>query len=847
MKDETQGFEERLNREYDLRGRTRRVIYLSAVLYLLFLILDATFAIPHFRTFLIIRLSVLAGHGLLLILLKRLKTDQACTKLAFALTIFDVVGIAIMIQVLGGISAKYVQGLYLIIMGLVVVVPLAFKQTLILYGLIWGSFTIPSLLTLHRSEVDWREGFANLFFLTGLIVVGGFGSYIMENIRRRELIGRIQLEQATEKLQASNKKLMTLDELKTQFFANINHELRTPLTLILAPLGPMAEGQMGRITAKQKETIATIQNNGFKLLKLINNLLDLTKLEEGKMRLKIKAVDFIEYVNALLSLVKPLADRKRITLYFQHPSAAMEITIDPEQFEKVVLNLLSNAIKFTPEGGRITVYLEDGVADITLIVEDTGIGIPADMLESIFDRFSQVDGSPSRSHEGTGIGLSLAREIVRIHGGRIRAESEIKKGSRFIVSILKGDHHFADDVLDRRQADQPVSMKKRLTDAEGEGPRVQDLVTDFRKLQLVDLEREDVVDDMTERDRKHAFRLLVVDDNPEVLRLMRLLLSDEFDLDFASSGEAALAVLRSRAPDLVLSDVMMPGMDGQTLCRKIKADSALAHIPVILVTARTGSEMLVEGIEAGADDYIAKPFDSTELRARIRSMLRMRQAEAELALVNQNLKVRTTDLVERQRTLFLSMIKSLVSALDAKDRYTRDHSTRVTEFTLKIAERMGLNEREMKDLELASILHDVGKIAVPEKILNKRARLTEEEFVYIKQHPVVGENILKPIIELQQVANVVRHHHERYDGLGYPDGLKSIEIPIGSRIMAVADAYDSITSDRPYRNADSHNSAVKEIIKCSGGQFDPEVVGFFLEVAKSFITPAKPTAPVDAA
>ena len=840
--DVTQGFEERLNREYDLRGRTRRVIFLSGVLYLLFLLLDATYAVPHFGTFFVIRLAVLLAHVVLLFLLERLKTDRAITRLAFALTIFDVAGIAIMIQILGGISAKYVQGLYLIIMGLVVVVPLAFRQTLVLYGLIWCSFTIPSLvLILNRTGVDWREGFANLFFLTGLINVGGFGSYIMETIRRRELRSRIRLEEATAQLQASNEKLKTLDELKTQFFANVNHELRTPLTLMLAPLGPLLESQMGKITTKQKETITTIRQNGFKLLKLINNLLDLTKLEEGQMRLKIKTVDLVEYVSPLLSSVKPLADRKKITLYFQHPSSEMPLTIDPEQFEKVVLNLLSNALKFTPEGGRITVYLEDGPKSVILTVEDTWIGIPENMLESIFDRFSQVDGSPSRPHEGTGIGLSLAREIVRIHGGRIHAESEIKHGSRFVVEIPKGEDHFAEDILDRRQADQPVSLKKRESDSSG--PRVQDIVTDFRKLQLVDLEREEVAGELAERDKKHAYRLLVVDDNPEVLKLMRLLLSDEYDLDFAGSGEAALAVLRDRLPDLILSDVMMPGMDGQTLCRRIKANEATRHVPVILVTARSGSEMMAEGMEAGADDYIAKPFDSVELKARIRSLLRMRQAEAELALVNQNLKVRTTDLVERQRALFLSMIKSLVSALDAKDRYTRDHSTRVTEFTLRIAERMGLNEREMKDLELASLLHDVGKIAVPEKILNKRGRLTDEEFVYIKQHPVAGETILKPIIELQEVARVVRHHHERYDGKGYPDGLKSLEIPIGSRIMSVADTYDSITSDRPYRSADSHNSAVKEIIKCSGTQFDPEVVGFFLEVAKDFAKIGRPVAP----
>jgi response regulator RpfG family c-di-GMP phosphodiesterase/signal transduction histidine kinase len=854
MDDAARVFEERLQRDNDLKGRALTAILISMVLYPSFLLLDLIYTPQFFHLFLIIRLVVVALHGVLLFLYTRTKTNRGYARLGMAMVVFDALGIALMIQIMGGFFTSYYQGLNIIVMGMVVVIPLAFRDSLILYAITWASYAIPSFLTLGHARSalpagiapgnEWRFLVNNLFFLTAIIIVGAFGSFIMDAIRRRELRSRIQLEETTDKLQASNKKLKTLDELKTQFFANINHELRTPLTLMLAPLSPMIDGQMGRIGVKQKETIATIRQNGFKLLKLINNLLDLTKLEEGKMRLKIRTVDFVEYIKALLASVKPLTDRKKITLYFQHPSDVMNITLDPEHFEKVVLNLLSNAIKFTPEGGRITVYLEDRDKDITLIVEDTGIGLPADMLDSIFDRFSQVDGSLSRPHEGTGIGLSLAREIVRIHGGRIRVESELKKGSRFIVVMLKGEAHFAEDVLDRRQADQPVSFKKRVTDAGG--PRVQDIITDFRKLQLVDLEREEVAADLKERDKKHAYRLLVVDDNPEVLKLMKLLLSEEFDLDFATSGEGALVLLHDRAPDLVLSDVMMPGMDGQTLCRKIRSEDSLRHIPVILVTARSGSEMLAEGIEAGADDYIAKPFDSVELKARVRSLLRMRRAEAELALVNQNLKVRTTDLVERQRALFLSMIKSLVSALDAKDRYTRDHSTRVTEFTLRIAEKMGLNEREMKDLELASILHDVGKIAVPEKILNKRSRLTEEEFAYIKQHPIVGENILKPIIELQQVAIVVRHHHERYDGRGYPDGLKSLEIPIGSRIMSVADTYDSITSARSYRNADSHNSAVKEIIKSSGKQFDPEVVGFFLEVAKTFAVPEKPAASAEA-
>jgi putative nucleotidyltransferase with HDIG domain len=209
--------------------------------------------------------------------------------------------------------------------------------------------------------------------------------------------------------------------------------------------------------------------------------------------------------------------------------------------------------------------------------------------------------------------------------------------------------------------------------------------------------------------------------------------------------------------------------------------------------------------------------------------------ESELALANKNLRMRTSDLVDQQRSLFLSTVKSLVTAIDAKDEYTRHHSTRVTDFTLKIAGRMGFSEKELGDLELAALLHDVGKIAVPESILNKPGKLTKEEFRLIKEHPARGETILSPVIELKEIARIVRAHHERYDGTGYPDGLKGREIPMGARIMAIADTYDSITSERPYRKAASHRYAVKEIIGCSGTQFDPEAVQNFLEIAGTFV------------
>ena len=839
-------FEDRLNQEYDLKGRTRTAAYLSLVLYALFIALDAVYVPQNFLPILFIRLGVMAAVVVILFLLTRAKAGRSVMNLALILPLVDAAGIAIMTYLLGGFLSSYYQGLNIIVMGMIVLIPLSFRYTISLYAAVWIMYTVPSVIKFLLGEPvtvvngvsvgTWRFVVNNLFFLTSIVVVGAIGSWVMENIRRRELRSRLHLEELTAQLKETNIKLKSLDELKTQFFANVNHELRTPLTLMLAPLKTLLEGKMGRLTPVLQDTYETMQRNGYKLLKLINNLLDLNKLEEGKMRLKVKPVNLVEFIPPLLASAKPMADQKQIRLYFQHPPHAVELALDPDQFEKVVFNLLSNALKFTNKGGRITIYIEDRDDTVTMTVEDTGIGIPANMLESIFDRFSQVDGSKSRAQEGTGIGLALAREIVLVHQGSIHAESELGKGSSFIVDLLKGEAHFDEDVRDRRSEDLPIGLKRRTTDIEE--PRVQDIVTDFRRLQLVDLEKVDISSGRVDEAKVHDAVILCIDDNPEVLKLMKMLLADEFDLELMTSAEQGLKFMRERNPDLVLCDVMMPGMDGHAFSRAVKGDESLKHIPIILVTARSGAEMLNEGIQAGADDYISKPFDSTELKARIRALLRLREVESELALVNRNLKMRTSDLVEQQRSLFLSTVKSLASAIDAKDEYTRHHSTRVTEFSLKIAAKMGFSEKELGELELAAVLHDVGKIAVPESILNKPGRLTNEEFKLIQEHPVRGEAILSPVIELKQIGRIVRAHHERYDGAGYPDKLKGHEIPLGARIMAIADTYDSITSERPYRKAASHRYAIKEIIANSGTQFDPEAVENFLEIAGTF-TPEK--------
>ncbi len=756
----------------------------------------------------------------------------------------DAVGIGIMIQILGGFLTSYYQGLNIIVMGMLVVIPFAFRESLILYALTWAIYAVPSfgkvlagqdpLIVDGRAVELWRFVVNNLFFLTSIIFVGAFGSKIMDSIRRRELRNRIELEGTTAQLQESNIKLKSLDELKTQFFANVNHELRTPLTLMLAPLKAILEGRMGKLTPALKDTLETIQRNGYKLLKLINNLLDLSKLEEGKMRLKLKVVNLVDFIPPILASVKPMADQRQIRLYYQHPPHSVEVTLDPDQFEKVLFNLLSNALKFTNKGGKITVYVEEKDRTVMMTVEDTGIGIPANMLETIFDRFSQVDGSKSRAQEGTGIGLALAKEIVLVHKGTIRAESELGRGSRFIVEMLKGEDHFDDEVLDRRAEDLPVALRRRLTDTEE--PRVQDIVTDFRRLQLVDLEKVDIEGGRVDQAKVHDALILCIDDNPEVLKLMKMLLADEFDLELMISAEQGIRFVREKTPDLVLCDVMMPGMDGHSFCQGDqdgRVHQAHPHHP---------GHRPDRGRDAGRGD-----------RGRRRRLhlqaVRLDRAQGPhpgpaphppdgIGAGPGQQEPPDEDVGSRRTAAVPVPVDGQVPGLGHR-RQGRIHPPPFDPGHRFLAEdrppRWASARRSSATSSWPRSSTTSARSPFPESILNKPGKLTPEEFTLIKEHPVRGEAILSPVVELKEISRVVRAHHERYDGTGYPDRLKGREIPLGARIMAIADTYDSITSERPYRKAASHRYAVKEIIACSGAQFDPEVVQTFLEIAGTFV------------
>jgi putative two-component system response regulator len=285
-------------------------------------------------------------------------------------------------------------------------------------------------------------------------------------------------------------------------------------------------------------------------------------------------------------------------------------------------------------------------------------------------------------------------------------------------------------------------------------------------------------------------RILIVDDESSAVKALETLMRREgFELRIATNGTAALAECASFRPDLVLLDILMPGMNGYEVCRRIKETPETRLTPVVLITGLSDSESRIRGINAGADDFLSKPIDYNELLARTRSLLKLKQY---------------TDELENAE----SVLNSLAYSIEARDPYTLGHCERLAQVSARLAERLKLPDDQIKALRRAGIVHDIGKVVVPDAILLKPGPLTEEEISIMRRHPVVGEKICAPLRTFGPVLPIIRHHHERFDGSGYPDGLCGDYIPITARVLQLADVYDALTTDRPYRMADTSEVAL---------------------------------------
>jgi len=424
-----------------------------------------------------------------------------------------------------------------------------------------------------------------------LIALGCAISYYIANRRRKER-DRLKLQ---EHIHAEE-----MGEAKLRFFMNISHEIRTPMTLIITPLLSLIKQDDD---PQRRSVYETIKRNAERILHLINQMMDLRKIDKGMMQMRMQETDLIDFVKDIHTLFKQQADTKQITLSYDHDTDRLPVWIDRQNFDKVIVNILSNAFKFTPTGGKINIRVTHDSQNAQIAISDNGEKIPEDKLDKIFERFYQTPSGMNDRNVGTGIGLDLTRSLVEMHYGNIKAQN-LEQGCEFIVSIPLGNAHLKPEEIIEADQQEPVN---------------EDLVEDTV------LEEQIPSELLNETSPREKQQIVIAEDDDEIRDYLEMELSKDYDVRACSNGREALAEVYRTQPAIVVSDVMMPEMDGNTLCTQLKMNPQTNHIPIILLTAKNRDEDKLEGLETGADAYIVKPFNMDILRRHIINLVNARR------------------------------------------------------------------------------------------------------------------------------------------------------------------------------------------------------------------------------
>ncbi len=443
----------------------------------------------------------------------------------------------------------------------------------------------------NRSQRLWQNIYA-VGALLALIATGFIFQFFRYRSRKNQELLEIK--------ESQRQQLEEVNKLKTRFFNNISHEFRTPLTLILGPL----EKLKATVDSNVQPTVSMIERNGKRLLKLINQLLDLSKIEDGKVSLKASYVDILPLLKGWGNSFHSLAEMNNIDFSMDFSEDQYYLYADQAKLEEVVINLLSNAIKYTPAGGKVTLEVESAEKDqngyLQIKVSDTGSGIPKEELESIFDRFYQASNTNINDAVGTGIGLALVKELIELHKGFIKVESELGKGSTFKVFLPLGKDH----LLPEEITTIPISRNPMMDQS---------------------LEEEIPEAAIMEDEEKDLPMLLLIEDNQDLRIYIREILNSHYQIQEAIDGEEGVSKAIEIIPDVIISDLMMPKMDGLEVCKSLKEDYRTSHIPIILLTARSSQEDKIEGLKSLADEYLTKPFDKEELMVRLENLIAIRK------------------------------------------------------------------------------------------------------------------------------------------------------------------------------------------------------------------------------
>lgn len=443
--------------------------------------------------------------------------------------------------------------------------------------------------------------------------------------------------------------LAELDHAKTEFFGNVSHEFRTPLTLMLSPVEEVLSDHSSELSEYNRERLGIVHRNGLRLQKLVNTLLDFSRIEAGRVQMACEPVNLAEYTADLASLFRSAVERAGLRLEVDCPPLSEPVYVDRDMWEKIVLNLLSNAFKHTFEGSIRVALRPTGNNTVELTVSDTGTGIPSDAVPRLFERFFRVLGARSRTHEGSGIGLAIVQELIKLHKGTIEVTSRLGVGTTFTVSLPLGTAHLSSGQFHTKD----WSADTRLDTSPFEQEAIRWIANDG--VLKTKKEPEPESSPVASAGSQARPRVVLADDNADMREYVGRLLSPHYSVDAHPDGESALQAARREKPDLILTDVMMPRLNGIDLLRAVRADDGLKDVPIIVLSARAGEESQIEGLERGADDYLVKPFSAKEVIARVGAKIELARIRRESMEREANLAAETTRILESITDAFVAM------------------------------------------------------------------------------------------------------------------------------------------------------------------------------------------------
>jgi PAS domain S-box-containing protein len=640
------------------------------------------------------------------------------------------------------------------------------------------------------------------------LMVAGVSARLKLDAHYRDFLDLVRMQVATaitnarayEAERRRAEALAELDRAKTAFFSNVSHEFRTPLTLMLGPVEDLLAGAQGRLEPQQRDELEVAHRNSLRLLRLVNTLLDFSRIEAGRIQASYKSTDLPTLTADLASTFRSAVERAGLLLVVDCPSLpdGLEVYVDREMWEKVVLNLLSNAFKHTFDGEiAVALWTDDDSAAVRLVVRDTGTGIPAAELPRLFERFHRVQGARARTHEGTGIGLALVQELVKLHGGTIGVESAVDVGTTFTISIPTGRAHLP--------ADRIAAERSLASTATGATPYVEEallwLPGGAGTLEDSQGGAEGALAALGLRDDPPAAapreagaptaRVLLADDNADMRAYVARLLAQRYEVEAVPDGEAALIAARERPPDLVLADVMMPRLDGFGLLRALRENPRTREVPVVLLSARAGEEARVEGIEAGADDYLVKPFAARELLARVGTHLELARVRREKAEVEQQARLAAE--AERARlNELLRQAPAIICVLRGPEHVIELANPRYLELVgnrdvLGKSVRQVLPEIEGQGvIDLLDRVYATGEpyvgTEVPVRIDRRGNGTLDEAFVDL---------VYQPIREAGRVTGIIAHGVEVTEHVRAREALRAGE-EARARLAAIVDSSDDV-------------------------------------------------------